>query len=533
MEKKNLMVMMGIVVFLIGMVGRANADTEITSIPFTASVSGERYYLTQDLTCSAGSHGIIIGANSITIDGDGYAIIGSSTDCSACNDEDSPTDCACGVVDIAGYNNASIKNLEVTGFCHGIVIQGPAENDTIKSCAVHDNGGNGNGKTYGIYLVKQTTHCIINQNDIYRNTGSSHRQGSAGGHGIRLLNDSDYNRITCNNIHSNEGAGICSKKHCKYNYIAYNNVIKNGISITQGEGLKFQGGGIRLKCVRTDYWTIEYNYIAENIGPGIFVRASYDTIRCNTIIGNKNGALMDPCDKGTTRGVGIVCNPDGSNAHIVGNTLCNNQEEDVYICSGHPVTYDSNCCENVVDLSGSNFTCSYNCNNLVSVYYDYDGDGYYSVDTLNCSCFNILDVGSCCNPGKFPSAEVSKHCACYNCKLSGDDLNDCCDTLHPTGIEETSSSLKVYGLSQSYPNPARRTVTICYQLPEATKVFLRIYDITGKLVTTIVDATQEPGYYNKVWNGRNCSGKEVPSGLYFLKLETSNYTAIQKLTILK
>ena len=91
----------------------------------------------------------------------------------------------------------------------------------------------------------------------------------------------------------------------------------------------------------------------------------------------------------------------------------------------------------------------------------------------------------------------------------------------------------VFDLYQSTPNPCVCMTIIQYQLPIKSRVSLRIYDVTGKLVRTLVDQPQEPGYYRVVWDGRDDFGKEVTSGIYFYRLEAGSYTAIRKLILMK
>ncbi len=85
-----------------------------------------------------------------------------------------------------------------------------------------------------------------------------------------------------------------------------------------------------------------------------------------------------------------------------------------------------------------------------------------------------------------------------------------------------------YKLSQAYPSPGIREITIPYQLPEPTRTSLNIYDITGKLIHTLINTKQAPGYHSVVWNVR-----DMPNGIYFYKLDTPTFTQTKKLIILQ
>jgi len=92
---------------------------------------------------------------------------------------------------------------------------------------------------------------------------------------------------------------------------------------------------------------------------------------------------------------------------------------------------------------------------------------------------------------------------------------------------------KSYGLLQNYPNPFNPTTQIRYNLTKTDNVVLRIYDILGKEVKTLVSEKLSPGEKSVVWDGLDNSGKAVASGTYFVKLETSSGVDSKKLTLLK
>ena len=91
---------------------------------------------------------------------------------------------------------------------------------------------------------------------------------------------------------------------------------------------------------------------------------------------------------------------------------------------------------------------------------------------------------------------------------------------------------KVYKLSQNYPNPFVKQTTISYQLPVKSKVSLKIYDLSGRLVKTFVDKEQKSGYYKVKLDTKDNSGKKLPMGIYFYKLNAGNFTTTKKLVIL-
>ncbi|MBL7075585.1 T9SS type A sorting domain-containing protein, partial [candidate division KSB1 bacterium] len=93
---------------------------------------------------------------------------------------------------------------------------------------------------------------------------------------------------------------------------------------------------------------------------------------------------------------------------------------------------------------------------------------------------------------------------------------------------------KVYTLSQNYPNPFNPITTFKYGLPKRSGVSLKIYNILGREVTTLIDRNQEAGYHQFQWDARNLS-----SGIYFYRIQaydvsgSSVFSQTRKLVLLK
>jgi hypothetical protein len=89
-------------------------------------------------------------------------------------------------------------------------------------------------------------------------------------------------------------------------------------------------------------------------------------------------------------------------------------------------------------------------------------------------------------------------------------------------------------LSQNYPNPFNPTTTIEYTLKEQANVSLRVYNVAGQLIRTLVEETKTPGEVHTVtWDGRNDAGQSVSSGVYFYKLVAGGYVQTKKMVLLK
>ena len=88
-------------------------------------------------------------------------------------------------------------------------------------------------------------------------------------------------------------------------------------------------------------------------------------------------------------------------------------------------------------------------------------------------------------------------------------------------------------LSPNYPNPFNAGTTIEYALPKAAKVELAIYNIKGQQVRQLVQGLQQPGHKKLTWNGKDNRGKDISSGVYFLRLMIDNQHFSRKLLLQK
>jgi hypothetical protein len=86
---------------------------------------------------------------------------------------------------------------------------------------------------------------------------------------------------------------------------------------------------------------------------------------------------------------------------------------------------------------------------------------------------------------------------------------------------------RVYALMQNFPNPFNPTTTIRYDLPRATKVSLKVYDVLGREILSLVQGDWEAGYHQVQWNAN------VASGIYFYRLQTEEFVETKKMILLK
>jgi hypothetical protein len=102
-------------------------------------------------------------------------------------------------------------------------------------------------------------------------------------------------------------------------------------------------------------------------------------------------------------------------------------------------------------------------------------------------------------------------------------------------VKEDKDNLipKEYQLSQNYPNPFNPTTEIDFGLPKATFVTLKIYNIVGQEVITLIDKSLSAGTYRVRWDGVDGSGRSVSSGVYFYRIRAGDHTQTKRMLLLK
>ena len=102
------------------------------------------------------------------------------------------------------------------------------------------------------------------------------------------------------------------------------------------------------------------------------------------------------------------------------------------------------------------------------------------------------------------------------------------DDLEVTDVAEDQHVPFAPKLSQNYPNPFNPTTEIRYRVPGTGHVTLKIYNIVGQEVSTLVDEVKQPGTYTVEWDAGG-----MPSGVYFCRLEAGNFVQSRKMLLLK
>ena len=90
-----------------------------------------------------------------------------------------------------------------------------------------------------------------------------------------------------------------------------------------------------------------------------------------------------------------------------------------------------------------------------------------------------------------------------------------------------------YMLYQNYPNPFNPMTEIKFDIPEAVKVELKIYNILGQEVNTLINDVRPAGAYRVFWDSKNAGGSSVASGVYVYQLKAGNFTNAKKMVLMR
>jgi len=96
-----------------------------------------------------------------------------------------------------------------------------------------------------------------------------------------------------------------------------------------------------------------------------------------------------------------------------------------------------------------------------------------------------------------------------------------------------SSLPETFVLYPAHPNPFNPETSIPFYTPEQASVSVRIYDLLGRSVRTLLAKRVSAGYHNVVWNGTDNDGRPVGSGVYLVQMQSSSWRQVQKIMLLK
>jgi hypothetical protein len=156
-----------------------------------------------------------------------------------------------------------------------------------------------------------------------------------------------------------------------------------------------------------------------------------------------------------------------------------------------------------------------------------NGVQYFASDLYNATSSTITFSGG--------TATLSVNLPAYGIAVYVIDVVQRSVVLPPlTGVGAGEPTVpKELSIDQNYPNPFNPSTAIQFQIPQAAGVTLRIFDVLGREIETLVAQQLSPGTYTVNWDSRNSSGTQAGSGVYFYRLQTGEQTITKKMLLLR
>ena len=108
------------------------------------------------------------------------------------------------------------------------------------------------------------------------------------------------------------------------------------------------------------------------------------------------------------------------------------------------------------------------------------------------------------------------------------------DLTKPTAVRDNKIDVPFdYALEPNYPNPFNPSTAIKYSMAEGARVSIKVYNISGQLVATLIDTWQPQGNHFVKWMGTDDSGKNVTSGMYLVKMITGDFSKVNKMMLIR
>ena len=368
------------------------------------------------------------------------------------------------------------------------------------------------GNSIGISLARHTRNTVIGPPD---STLDGNLISGNIDFGVTIVDSCMFNYITANviginiagdSIPDNQLFGIHVADHCDSNFI-FENLIgyhgDAGIQIQTSRGNIITGNGIG-----TDgSWMRDLG----NHGDGIRLRQAQNTQIFSNIIGynGEHGVSV--------RGQEAIGNTIRQNA------ISRNTGLGIHYVDGGNTELEA---PTILSVSPSEVTGQAQANQIVDVYADEADEGrIYLGEAATDAGGNFLLSLTEYFDMPFVTAtatDVDGNTSTFSLPVSTD-----------TDIMSEAETPVTFAMSQNYPNPFNPETSIKYSLRQNAYVVIKVVDLLGKEVRTLVEEEKNAGYHEVVWNGLDSHGSSVASGVYFYTMKAGTFTETRKLLLLK
>jgi flagellar hook assembly protein FlgD len=88
-------------------------------------------------------------------------------------------------------------------------------------------------------------------------------------------------------------------------------------------------------------------------------------------------------------------------------------------------------------------------------------------------------------------------------------------------------------LEQNYPNPFNPETKISFELPKASRVVLKVFNLQGQEIRTLLNEEKPAGAFEALWDGKDNAGRQMPSGTYLYRIEAQGLVQTKKMVLLQ
>lgn len=199
-------------------------------------------------------------------------------------------------------------------------------------------------------------------------------------------------------------------------------------------------------------------------------------------------------------------------------------------------------CGNVIysgDLAGKIYVGAFGLSNTPISKISMDLPGPYKLDNLCKGRFvawAFMDIDGDKLPGLHEPFTITGEVIHVEDSLETTDIDLVLDTFYPMDVENSNpfvAAPQEFELMQNFPNPFNSSTIIQYRLPDAAKVTLRIFNMLGEEIHSVVLDEQTSGVHQLAWDSKDSHGKQVASGFYIYQIESANFIATKKLLLVR
>jgi hypothetical protein len=151
-------------------------------------------------------------------------------------------------------------------------------------------------------------------------------------------------------------------------------------------------------------------------------------------------------------------------------------------------------------------------------------------NTIGVAPFDSLPLTPTENNGEFAASDPGWE---WGMPLSGPDSAYPGVKVWATNLDGNLNLPSQYSLSQNYPNQFNANTTFIFSLPEEESVILKIYNIVGQEIISLIDEVKPAGKHVVNWNGKDVSGLPISSGIYLYQIKIGNFEKTKKMVFIR